>query len=204
MTTALITHADCLGHVNPAGHPERVERLRAIEAAFEAEEFAYLVRVEAPPGRIYGLVSDIRTGGLEPGSQAIMRGRTGVRDGAIFRENPDLQSVLRTEFSALLVGFREQDLIRQYLPSHPPPLHWSVYACDPVESAAFAERLDYLQTVLAAGNAPADELVAAHLRLIRVARSFDQSFATRAGRELARLLKRDYDRLSAILRRFQD
>jgi acetoin utilization deacetylase AcuC-like enzyme len=48
MTTALITHADCLGHVNPAGHPERGERLEAIEAAFEAEEFAYLVRVEAP------------------------------------------------------------------------------------------------------------------------------------------------------------
>src|SRR5919106_6113008 len=48
MTTALITHADCLAHVNPPGHPERVERLQAIQAALEAEEFAYLVRVEAP------------------------------------------------------------------------------------------------------------------------------------------------------------
>ena len=48
MTTALLTHADCLGHVNPPGHPERVERLRAILAALEAEAFAYLVRVEAP------------------------------------------------------------------------------------------------------------------------------------------------------------
>jgi acetoin utilization deacetylase AcuC-like enzyme len=48
MTTALVTHPDCLGHVNPPGHPERVERLRAIMAALEAEEFAYLVRVEAP------------------------------------------------------------------------------------------------------------------------------------------------------------
>jgi acetoin utilization deacetylase AcuC-like enzyme len=48
MTTALITHADCLGHVNPGGHPERVERLGAILAALEAEAFAHLVRVEAP------------------------------------------------------------------------------------------------------------------------------------------------------------
>jgi acetoin utilization deacetylase AcuC-like enzyme len=48
MTTALITHADCLAHVNPPGHPERVERLRAVLSALEAEEFAYLVRVEAP------------------------------------------------------------------------------------------------------------------------------------------------------------
>jgi hypothetical protein len=169
-----------------------------------APPFGSLVRVEAPSGRVYGLVSDIRTGGLEPGSQAIMRGRAGVRDAAIFQENPDLQSVLRTEFSVLLVGFREQERVRQYLPAYPPPLHWSVYVCEPVESAAFAEQLDYLQTVLGARDLPADELVAAHLRLMRAARSSEASFATRAGRELARLLKRDYDRLSAILRRFQD
>jgi acetoin utilization deacetylase AcuC-like enzyme len=48
MTTALISHPDCLLHVNPPGHPERVERLQAIQAALEAEEFAYLVRVDAP------------------------------------------------------------------------------------------------------------------------------------------------------------
>ncbi|MBP7000392.1 histone deacetylase family protein [Amaricoccus sp.] len=48
MTTALISHPDCLLHVNPPGHPERVERLQAISAALEAEEFAYLVRVDAP------------------------------------------------------------------------------------------------------------------------------------------------------------
>ena len=48
MTTALISHADCLLHVNPPGHPERVDRLRAVTAALEAEDFAYLVRVDAP------------------------------------------------------------------------------------------------------------------------------------------------------------
>jgi acetoin utilization deacetylase AcuC-like enzyme len=48
MTTALITHGDCLAHVNPPGHPERHQRLEAIGGALEAEEFAYLVRVEAP------------------------------------------------------------------------------------------------------------------------------------------------------------
>ena len=48
MTTALITHPDCLAHLNPPGHPERVERLVAIHAALEAEAFAGLVRLEAP------------------------------------------------------------------------------------------------------------------------------------------------------------
>jgi len=48
MTTALITHPDCLLHVNPPGHPEQVARLQAILAALETEPFAGLVRVEAP------------------------------------------------------------------------------------------------------------------------------------------------------------
>jgi acetoin utilization deacetylase AcuC-like enzyme len=48
MTTALLSHPDCLNHLMPPGHPERVERLRAILAALEAEEFAYLIRVDAP------------------------------------------------------------------------------------------------------------------------------------------------------------
>ncbi len=48
MTTALYMHDDCLGHVTPPGHPERVARLEAIAHAFAAEEFAALDRREAP------------------------------------------------------------------------------------------------------------------------------------------------------------
>ncbi len=50
MTTALLTHPDCLGHVTPPGHPERVGRLEAILAALEAPRFDALMRVEAPLG----------------------------------------------------------------------------------------------------------------------------------------------------------
>jgi len=48
MTTLLITHPACLDHLNPAGHPERPDRLRAIEGALEHERFQDLARVEAP------------------------------------------------------------------------------------------------------------------------------------------------------------
>ena len=48
MTTALITHPDCLAHVTPPGHPERVERLEAIAEALSAPRFAALDRIEAP------------------------------------------------------------------------------------------------------------------------------------------------------------
>ncbi|HEY1612876.1 MAG TPA: histone deacetylase family protein [Rhizomicrobium sp.] len=48
MSTGLFTHPDCLGHVTPPGHPERVERLTAVLAALEADEFRPLARREAP------------------------------------------------------------------------------------------------------------------------------------------------------------
>lgn len=51
MSTALLTHPDCLEHVTPLGHPECVARLKAVQAELEAEEFAYLVRVDAPLAR---------------------------------------------------------------------------------------------------------------------------------------------------------
>ena len=45
MATALITHADCLNHVTPEGHPERVARLEHILHALEGLD---LTRVTAP------------------------------------------------------------------------------------------------------------------------------------------------------------
>jgi acetoin utilization deacetylase AcuC-like enzyme len=48
MSTLLITHPACLDHLTPNGHPERPERLRAVERALEAEKFQSLARVEAP------------------------------------------------------------------------------------------------------------------------------------------------------------
>jgi acetoin utilization deacetylase AcuC-like enzyme len=48
MSTLLISHPACLNHLTPAGHPERPDRLRAIEQALEAEKFQSLQRVEAP------------------------------------------------------------------------------------------------------------------------------------------------------------
>ncbi len=48
MATALLTHMDCLDHVTPDGHPERVDRLRSVLAALETEAFQDLIRVQAP------------------------------------------------------------------------------------------------------------------------------------------------------------
>ena len=51
MTTLLFTHEASLRHVTPEGHPERIDRIRAINQILSAGSFSDLVRLEAPLGR---------------------------------------------------------------------------------------------------------------------------------------------------------
>lgn len=50
MATRLYTHPVFLDHLTPPGHPERPDRLRAIERVLDDEAFAALDRVKAPEG----------------------------------------------------------------------------------------------------------------------------------------------------------
>jgi acetoin utilization deacetylase AcuC-like enzyme len=48
--TLLVSQRNYESHVTPAGHPERPERIRAIEEALSADRFVPLVRKDAPAG----------------------------------------------------------------------------------------------------------------------------------------------------------
>ncbi|GLK56466.1 acetoin utilization deacetylase AcuC-like enzyme [Methylopila capsulata] len=48
MSTLYVSHPAFADHLTPPGHPERPERMRAVEQALEAETFQALARVEAP------------------------------------------------------------------------------------------------------------------------------------------------------------
>ena len=49
MTTLLVSQRNFESHVTPTGHPERPDRLRAIEEALSGDRFAPLKRRDAPP-----------------------------------------------------------------------------------------------------------------------------------------------------------
>ncbi|MET1028571.1 MAG: histone deacetylase family protein [Dongiaceae bacterium] len=48
MTTALITHPACLEHDTGPGHPERIDRLRAVLEVLQEPRFSALQHIEAP------------------------------------------------------------------------------------------------------------------------------------------------------------
>lgn len=50
MATLLVSQPNFESHATPTGHPERPDRIRAVEEALSADRFARLVRREAPSG----------------------------------------------------------------------------------------------------------------------------------------------------------
>jgi acetoin utilization deacetylase AcuC-like enzyme len=48
MPTLYITHPACLDHITPLGHPERSDRLKAVDRMLEDEKFQTLAREQAP------------------------------------------------------------------------------------------------------------------------------------------------------------
>ena len=76
--------------------------------------------------------------------------------------------------------------------------------CERAAIMRFTEDFTYFRTVLNAKDAPADELLAASLRLAADARGAQKrDFLVRAGRELSRLLAFDAVRLEGLLRRIK-
>lgn len=185
------------------------EIIATSSTAFVAESFdlnrppalGSLVKAAAgDDGEIYAVVSHGETRGLDPGRMAVRRSTEEVYDQAIYREHPELQRTLRTEFTALLVGSSEAGRVRQHIPAQPPPLHYTVHLCTADEVRHFTERLYYFRLLLAAvGEVPPQQLLAANVRQTYQRRGDDAAWLDRAAQEIARLLKQDYESLMTVL-----
>ncbi len=149
---------------------------------------------------LYAVVSFGRTGGLDPSRRAVRRSNGQISDAAIYDHHPELNRILRTEFDAVLVGWAEGNRIWQRLPAQPPPLHYSIHLCDSATVVRFSDQFAYLRLLLAAsGDLPADQLLAANVREVYRVRGNDTPWLERAGKEVASLLKNDYERLMSVL-----
>jgi hypothetical protein len=149
---------------------------------------------------LYGVVCYGETRSLDPGRPAVRRSTDEVYDDRVYHENPQLEHVLRTEFTCLTVGATEEGVVFQGLPPQPPPLHFSVQSCSAEETTRFTEDLYYFRLLLgASGPVPAEQLLASHVRRVCRERDTDEDWLRRAAQEIAQLLKQDYDRLMAVL-----
>ena len=185
-----------------AGDPFEEDRFRRNAGKFGS---AYRLAVEGDSSdplphaiepAIYAVVHHATTGSVDSGR----RHRAYWKDEQqLSAEQPEMEWLLLTEFRAIIIGYSSNGFIRQFLPPQPPKIHLPVHPCSNDEIRLITSKMDFLRTLTTYRNAPADEVVAACIRQAFAVRGGD--FLVAAGKELANLLKDDYDRLQAIMRR---
>ena len=167
---------------------------------YELPPLGSLVRT----GDIYAIVANAATTSLEPGRRPIARGKDEASEEAIYQASPQLLKLLRSEFGAVVVGYKEGDSLRHYLPPNPARIHAFVHLCAPEEVQKFSQSLGFLSILVNSHlPIPADELIAAALRRMSRAHEDPHRFLVAAGKELAVLLSSQYDQLKSILGRLK-
>lgn len=180
----------------------------------EVPEFGSWLEVRPASGaRLYGLVSHVETGSIEPGRQAVALGKD--RED-LQREWPQLAALIRTTARAQVLAHwdgrtrrKGGPAIRQTLPPQPANLHDRVTTCNPETVASIGAPYDFLRTLARHPDpaVPADDLLVAVLRGLYDANGRGeqgQAVLVDAGRSLMRLLDDDHERLTSILRRAHD
>ncbi len=174
---------------------------------YQSPPLGSLVKTILPlegPVELYGIVYHATTTSLEPGRRPIARGKDEANEEAIYRSSPQLLQLLRSEFSSLVVGYRENEKLYHYLPPKPARIHGFVHLCSPEEVKEFSRSFDFLNILINTHlPVPADELIAACLRQMSPVYEDPHDFLVAAGKELAILLSGDFNQLKAILGRMK-
>jgi hypothetical protein len=164
-----------------------------------------LVKTKDASVELYGIVYSATTTSLEPGRRPIARGKDEATEEAIYKSNPQLSKLLKSEFGALVVGHRQNDKLYHYLPPKPARIHSFVYLCPPEEVRKFSQSLDFLNLLINTRlSVSAEELIAACLRQMSQVYEDRHAFLVGAGKELAVLLSGDLNQLKAILGRIRE
>ena len=155
-------------------------------------------------GDMYGIVYHADTTSIEPGRRPIARGKDEDSEEAIYLSSPQLTKLLKSEFSTLVVGYKDEKLHHR-LPPKPARIHSFVFQCNPSEVREFSQSFNFLNILINAHlPVPVDELIAACIRQMSQVYEDRQAFLVAAGKELAILLSGDFNQLKAILGRIRE
>jgi hypothetical protein len=170
---------------------------------YGAPALGSFVRVEGAERSVFGVVARVATAAVDPGrrTQALH-----LPPGQLAERMPQLELVLRTCFTALVVGYGDGEDTRPYLPPHPPEIHRFVQACRPAEIEALTREPDFLRVLAVAPEIPVEDVLAAAMLQAAAVRGSgppSEAFLVECGRTLVGLFRREPDRFQSVMRRIQ-
>ncbi|HET6387694.1 MAG TPA: hypothetical protein VFJ58_30265 [Armatimonadota bacterium] len=167
---------------------------------YEAPAFGSFVRSDDPDGALFAVVASAETSSVEPNRRAAAFWQD---EAELRKSQPQIFELLSTRFTALILGHLRDGTLRFHLPPRPPRVHGFVYECSADEIRRVTGDPGILRPLLEAPTGCSDELVAAVLRHGAAFREDGRKFLIAAGKELAVLLRDDYARLQAIIRKLE-
>lgn len=170
----------------------------------ELPSFGGLVKTKEGDRELFAVVNYATTSSIDPGRHPVARGNSDEEDDEIFKANPQLEKLFRSEFTATVVGYKENNVIYRHLPPKPARIHYSVSNCSSEEIRAFSADLSFISLLMNSSyNVSSDELIAAVIRECSTSHDDINAFLQKAGQELARIMNKDYQRLKIILDRIR-
>ena len=150
---------------------------------------------------IYGVITDSETVPLDPTRRIIARGAELESDEQVYKENPQLNRLMRTDVKIATVGYRINGELAYYLPPYPCKIHTSIHLCSTLEIQEFNQSMNYLSSLTKANTNHSEDVIAAVIKYASKEHDFPSEFVFNAAKEVALILGSDTQRLSEILKR---
>lgn len=163
-------------------------------------QFGSLVTIMTPERTLFGIVSQIQTGSLDPLRTPFPFGKT---EEELLKEQPQIFAFLKTTFICTVVGYEEHNTLVYQWPSEPPKIHAFIHrACDEQYKRFFSgEQYIHLLFGSAASLPSLDELLLALLHQRARRNLLSQEKLTQFVELFSLLTGNDYRRLKLFLQR---
>ncbi|RJP30180.1 MAG: hypothetical protein C4527_10200 [Candidatus Omnitrophota bacterium] len=147
-----------------------------------------------------GVVYNVETTSIDPNRRP---SALGLSEEQLQRSYPQLSSLLRSQFQALLIGWLSDNRFVYGLPQTPPSLHAQVQPCRDEVIRCISRDLGFLRLIYASGKSATEDLLLGVCRSIIEAHERKRTEAVRVGKAVSELYRDDYDTLKRFITRLE-
>ena len=159
-----------------------------------------IIKILSDP-EIFGLVTSIKNVPFDNTRQVVARGHEELNEETLYTSNPQIEKLLVTTFSCLLVGTKSTNEIIQNVPSTPPKIHAFVYECTNDDLKKFTSSTNFVNLLMHSENNNFQEILLHSVKHISKAIDNKDDFIMRVGKTIISLHQGNLSTITSLLER---
>jgi hypothetical protein len=165
----------------------------------EFPEFGSLVEICGKDQKIFGCVTAIKTGSMDPMRYPFPYQKT---EEELLREQPQIFEFLKTTFNVIVLG-HVQEKINYMLPAKPPKIHSFVSRCSTEFSSQIFSKPDFLYLLFSSQSKIShfDELILSIFKHLKKENKLTTTMINNFSKTFSLLTGNDYRRIKLFLKR---